>query len=76
MTKLLLPCCLLLALTVGTSSRADDQESEPPPEHEAPAASAGTAAEPSRTRDNTSFEVFVPSEQISEDLPVPFPVDI
>ena len=65
--RLLLACWLLLA--VSAPAWTD--------EHDEPHTTSDAATDESpRPRDNTSFEVFVPSEQISEDIPVPFPVDI
>ena len=67
----LLPaCCLLLAL----SGPAWTDEPDAPDELQS--AGEEPAGESPRPRDNSAFEVFVPTEQISEDTPVPFPVDI
>lgn len=65
----LLAFCLAIA-----TSWADDEEDAEPVARETPSEPA--PAQPQQQRDNRPFEVFIPSEQISEDVPVPFPVDI
>ena len=49
------------------------KESEAPPAPDAPARDATT---PNPDEENEPAEVFTPSESISEDISVPFPVDI
>lgn len=67
-------CGLLLLLAAhapGWAEDAEDDREQPAPQP------PSEAAAPSRESDASGpFEVFVPSEQISEDIPVPFPVDI
>lgn len=71
MARLAVFCGLLLACVVHAPVWADEQEeaSEPEPTSE-------SATQSAESRADAPFEVFVPSEQISEDIPVPFPVDI
>lgn len=78
-------CLLILCLATAVfwSSgrvRADEDNDR----HTTEEAAEETAQKPAQEntppqpqpRDNPAFEIFVPSEQIAEDVPVPFPVDI
>ena len=55
--------------TVREAAARNAEESEPPPAPEPDEADEPAAGAPAR-------EVFVPTEEISEDIEVPFPVDI
>ena len=72
----------MAALAVALSGAAAD-DAPPPPSQDAPAQEAERnatqdAATPAQEepRDDAEADVFVPSEDISEDLSVRFPVDI
>lgn len=64
------PTILMLAMSAGVlrAEEAEPAESEPQPQT--------SQAEPSKTRPATSPDIFIPTEEISEDFAVPFPVDI
>jgi hypothetical protein len=63
----------LLALVATSGLRLQAQTSlEPPP----PTASATEERKPEATRHSLPTDTFKPSEEVSEDYPVPFPVDI
>jgi hypothetical protein len=63
--------CLALALVPAGPARAAEaaDEAEPPQ-------AAQQEREPARAETAPSPDIFVPSEEISEDFAVPFPVDI
>lgn len=62
---------LLLAGAPG-ELRAAEPAAEPP----ASSTAGGSAEAKSNTDDTSSAEVFIPTEEISEDFAVSFPVDI
>jgi hypothetical protein len=75
----------LLALLIGwlivvplMPLAAEPAESEPPKEPEQSQAEPATSTEkrPQPTTTDRSTDTFVPSEEISEDLSVSYPVDI
>ena len=78
-------CCLAAALLAGGLVAAPETPPEPeegaaaeaeqPAVEDAPTAEA-VSAEPTDETEDGPAEVFVPSEDISEDNSVPFPVDI
>jgi len=53
--------------SVESESSSTDPDPSTPPEEDLPAPQSG---------EQSDFEVFEPSETVSEDLSVPFPVDI
>lgn len=68
---------LCFALAVGAEDQHDDPAAAvTPPATAEPAPSTEQPRRQEQQQEEHPFEVFVPSEQISEDLPVPFPVDI
>lgn len=58
-----------LAQTNGASSSGSNQEAAKPAQQE-------SSAEKEKREQDRPKKVFKPSEEISEDSPVPFPVDI
>ena len=71
---------VLVALTGFAAAASKDDDEQPPalPAGEQPAAPAPdeTAEDEAPDAAEDAAEVFVPSEAISEDIAVPFPVDI
>lgn len=55
-----------------TSASAENNTAAPDPVEDQPASNGGIT----ENGDNGDFDVFRPSEEISEDLAVPFPADI
>ena len=69
---------LLSALAAGALAASETPPATPTPEKAEDAAPAPKEDETSNDEDETpeAAEVFVPTEAISEDIAVPFPVDI
>jgi len=65
---------LLLILSLMSLSNALAQDSTKPPPSGPPIPT--DAEKPELTRRALPTDTFKPSEQVSEDFPVPFPVDI
>ena len=62
---------VITCLMLGAAATAQEQQA--PGEEPPPIASGGR---PEYTKKKLPSETFKPSEKISEDFPVPFPVDI
>lgn len=74
-------CLLILSLATAVfwSSgrvRADEDNDRHATEEAAEETAQENTPPQPLPRDNPAFEIFIPSEQIAEDVPVPFPVDI
>lgn len=75
----LLTTVVLLMPMAAAAQQADTPQTDTTAEPEAEESSPDTAVEPVPAEgggDNGSGEVFIPSEEISEDFAVSFPVDI
>lgn len=75
--KLSVLSCALIVTTASYSQSNDDEQEddlvvERPRIPDAPSSRGSDA----NSNDDPSDQVFKPTEEISEDLPVPFPVDI
>lgn len=69
--------CVLSTGAVLAQSKPDNSNDNEPARVEIPPAPRETNNRPAtNSQPDSSGRVFKPSEEISEDLPVPFPVDI
>lgn len=79
MRKRLLVLWLLTIQGIAPAADTIAQDATAPAEPEPPAVSEGSAAEPSagsQTSAKPALEPFTPSEEVSPDTAVSFPVDI
>lgn len=68
LTALLLLCVISLPVAAQAPSTSGEEDAEPP--------AGGESSKPEHTRRALPADTFKPSEEVSEDFPVPFPVDI
>ena len=67
---------LLCGLAGAVQSAEQPTGANPPPTPQAQEGGGAPAADPEGSADAEQQEVFLPSEEISEDFAAPFPVDI
>lgn len=67
---------LLYGLAGAAQSAEQPTGANPPPTAQAQEGGGAPAADPEGSEDAEQQEVFLPSEEISEDFAAPFPVDI
>lgn len=67
---------LLLAASAGSGAEAQTAREAPPPQRPASTPEGAPAERPEYRARSLPSDTFAPSEQVSEDYPVPFPEDI
>ena len=76
MKKILYTFILILAASLATAQETDNQQQKKPADNPVTEQKKSEPAKPAASSKTPTPDTFVPSEEISEDLSVSFPVDI